>query len=250
MTKAKIGEEPKMLGEHRVACITTNSLCEILKLFACKSTEPTYYISRLRAIASNGEKNPPLVDDKYLGIKIHVDSVKASVVMDYKLNFKNRMPENPIDEEEVSKALEYLHKYQIKDAAVETLEVIVRDPEIGRLAGVPEDLFHMTLKSDPTDGDMDEIEVKKEDVNQELIKYYRFKHRILHCRYLIDRKQYLSIPQSQWKYLIFWRGRTGTSLISPEEIAQQVKTHFTPYGLIKLYGVEAEDKLVLLEVSR
>lgn len=238
------------LEEHRVACVTTNSLCEILKLFASKGTEPKYYISRLRAIASNAEKKPPVIDDKYLGIKIHVDRIKTSLVMDYRLNFKNRMPENPLDEEEVSKILEYLHNYQIKDAAVETLEVIVRDPEIGMLAGVQEDLFHITLKSDPTDGDMDENEVKKELVNEELIKYYRFKHRILHCRKLIDRKQYLSTPQSEWKFLIFWRGKNGISLISPKEVAQQVKTHFNPYGLIKRYGVEAEDKLVLLDVTR
>lgn len=247
-----VTEGAPVLKDYFVACMTTNSLLEICKHFASKGDEPDYQITMLKARATDSEGKQTLVDDDALGIKCCVYNQLRSFSMNYKLKWDDDgIPINPIGEEEISTIEGHLQESKIEDAAVEKVQVLVRDPKLGKLAGVPEELFHMTLISDPVDGDKDRDKVKEHDVNKELYKDSRFKYRILHCRELIGRKHELIESPSKYKYLILWRGKTALSLISPVKVAQRVKSkHFGKYRLLKMYRVEAEDKLVLVDVSR
>jgi hypothetical protein len=244
-------EGAKIIEEHRVACITTNSLREILKLFPMQGEKYTYLITRLRARASNMEPDKPLVDDKDYGIKAYLDRHLDSFYMDYELKFDEEgRPRNPIDVPVIKKIEDAMHKVGIEDAAVEFVKVLIRDPKIGELAGIPEELFHATIVSDPVDGDKDREKVKEHKVNDALIKESGFKHRILHTRKLIDRKQELTVPLAQQKPIIWWTGKTVYSLHSPIKVAQRLREHFGEYKLIKTYGAGLKDILVLLSVER
>lgn len=241
----------RIVVEHRVACITINSLIEILNMFLMVGEKPTYMITRLKARATVGSKlNELLVYDKKLGIKGYLEG-KKSLIMDYTVDWdENGNPTNSIDRRELERTKEYLFTLNIKDAAVEFLTVLIRDPKIGKLAGISEDLFHVTIYSDPVDGDLDRNMVKEHKINETLIKEYGFKYRILHTKLLIDRKQELTVPTSQRKPIIWWEGKTWVSLHSPIKMAQQLREHFRPFSLLKRYGSGIEDVLVLLGVER
>lgn len=247
-------EGAKIIEQHRVACITTNSLREILKLFPMQGKKYTYAITRLKAIASNMQADKPLVDDEDYGIVGYIDRRTDSFNMDYRLKFDaegNAL--NPLDKAGIKRVEEAMRKVAIEDAAVERVKVLIRDPKIGQLAGVPEELFHMTLVSDPVDGDLDKKMVMEHEVNYTLIKEYGFKYRILHTRKLIDRRSELTLSASELisKYIILWTGQTIYSLKSPVKVAQHLKdTHFGEYKLIKVYGAGTEDTLVLLSAER
>lgn len=247
-------EGAKVIEEHRIACLTTNSLREILKLFPMQGSKYTYAITRLKARASNLEADTPLVDDEEYGVVGYLDRRLDSFQMDYELKFDELgNAVNPLDAAGIKRVEDGLHKVGIEDAAVELVEVLIRDPKIGQLAGVPEELFHVTIVSDPVDGDLDREKVNEHEVNHALIKEYGFKYRILHTRRLIDRRSELTLPRSGQvpKYIILWTGETVYSLRSPVKVAQHLKdTHFGEYKLIKRYGVGTEDTLVLLGVER
>jgi hypothetical protein len=247
-----VGEEgAKIIEEHRVACITTNSLREILNLFPMQGKNYTYLITRLKAAASNMEPDKPLVDDEDYGIKAYLDRRIDSFHIDYELEFDEEgNPRNPIDFPAIKRIEKAMHKVGIEDAAVEYVKVLIRDPKIGELAGIPEELFHVTIVSDPVDGDKDREKVKEHKVNEALIKESGFKYRILHTRKMIDRKQELTVPTAQQKPIIYWTGKTIYSLNSPIKVAQRLREHFGEYKLIKTYGAGLKDILVLLSVER
>ena len=244
-------EGARVIEEHRVACITTISLREILKIFPMQGEKHTYLITKLKARASNTEPDKPLVDDNDYGIKGYLDRRMDSFNMDYELKFDDQgNARNPIDIPAIKRIEDGMRKVGIEDAAVEYVKVLIRDPKIGELAGVPEELFHVTMQSDPVDGDKDREKVMEHKVNEALIKESGFKHRILQVRKMIDRRQELTVPTAQQKPIIWWRGKTVYSLNSPIKVAQRLREHFGEYKLIKTYGAGIEDILVLLSVER
>lgn len=245
------GELARIIKETRVAAMTTTSLNEIFKLFPMQGKHFNSCITSIKAHASSSEKTKPLIDDKQYGIVGYIDKSSDSFNLDYSIIFNdNGEPENPLDTKGINHILNAMRKLGFEDAAVEYFTVIIRDKEIGNLAGIDEELFHLYMVSEAVDGDIDRAKVKEHRVNEELFKYHGFKHRIMHCKKLIDRRQELTIRPSEQKPLISWRGNTITSLRSPIKIAQRVKEHFGEYGLIKTYGQGSEDTLVLLDVSR
>jgi len=236
---------------HRVACITTNSLRSILSLFAMDDKEFPYGISKVTAWASNMEAKKPDIEDANYGIKAHRDRRLDSFSLRYDLKFDDvGRPKNPIDESGRKTIESTMEKVGVEDASVSFLKLLVKDPKIGEYAGVGEDLFHATFESDPVDGEKDKVKVKEHPANEALIKYSNFQYRILNCRRVIDRKQELTQPRSRHNYVIRWDGRTAISLRSPIKVAQQLKVHFGEFGLIKQYAVGEEYNLVLLSVSR
>lgn len=249
-----VEEGARIIPEHRVACLTTNSLREVLKLFPKEGDKWTYLITRLKAGASNLQADTPFVDDTTYGITGYLDRRSDLFDMDYELKFdENGNPTNPIDQAAITTIESDMDKVAIEDAAVEYLWLLIRDPKIGQLAGVPEDLFHVYIQSDPADGDIDRQKVLEHPVNEALIKVCGFKYRILHVRRLIDRRSELTLPKSQLtsRYIILWTGETVYSLRSPIRLAQHLKdAHFGEYKLIKRYGVGTEDTLVLLSAER
>ncbi len=246
-----------IIKEYTTVCLTTNSLNNVLKLFVARGGVPKYQIVRLRANASDMEDKSPVISDDDYGIKAYLEKKGHTFNMDYKLVWDDGIPanpKNPIDEYGVKRIERYLHEINLKDAAVEEVQVLVWDTKIGKLANVQEDLFHMTLISNPEDGDMVRNEVKKDSDNEALINEHGFKYRVLDCRELIDFHQENVVPEGEWNYIIYWeRGRGKIhGLKSPELVARHLnEKHFgEKFGLIKTYGVEAEDKLVLLRVER
>lgn len=245
---AKIAQ---IMPSHKIASITTNSIQKILNLFLMEGEKSTYLITRLKAIASNLQDVDPLVDDRDYGIIGFLDRPTDSFSMDYKLKVDdNGNPINPIDQQGIKRIEDDMRKLAIEDAAVEYLQVLIRDPLIGQLAGVNEELFHATITSDRADGDLDRSKIKEHPVNEHLIKNCGFKYRILHCRKLIDRRQELTVPKGRHKYVIHWVGETFHGLKSPIKVAQRLREHFGEYKLLKTYGPGVEDTLVLLSVER
>lgn len=235
--------------KYRVACVATNSLRSTLDLFARDDEEFPYGITKLEAWASNLEEKKPDIEDADYGIKAYRGRRLDSFSLRYKLKFDEGRARNPIDELGRKTIENAMDRVGVEDASVSMLKVLIRDPKIGEFARLNEDLFHVTLKSDPVDGDKDRERVKKHPVNEALIKYNNFQYRILHCRRLIDRRQELTKPRSRYNYIIKWDGRTAISLHSPIKVAQCLKKHFGEYGALKQYGVGEEYNLVLLNVS-
>lgn len=235
--------------KYRVACVATNSLRSILDLFMWGTEEFPYGVTKLEAWASNLEEKKPDIEDTDYGIKAHKGRSLDSFSLRYELKFDEGRARNPIDKVGRRTIENAMDRVGVEDASVSSLKVLIRDPKLGKLAEVSEDLFHATLKSDPVDGDKDRERMKKHSVNESLIKYNNFQYRILHCRELIDRKQELTQPRSRYNYVIKWDGRTAISLHSPEKTAQCLREHFGEYGALKQYGVGAEYNLVLLNVS-
>lgn len=237
--------------KHRVACITTNSLREVLDLFKMDDQEFPYGITRINASASDIEDPEPTYNNKELGINVLIGKKTNSFNIRYLIDFDDDgNVKNPIDEFGKREILKSLDISGCEDASVSLVNVIVKDQEIGNYSEINEDLFHLTIVSDPIDDSKDRAMVREHHVNESLIKYNSFKYRILHCREAIDRKQELTKPKSRQKYIVYWRGNTALSLNSPIKLAQRIKSHFGKYGLLKQYGVTEELNLILLSVAR
>lgn len=251
-----MSEELSRLAEiipknHRIACITTNSLNSILSLFAMDAQEFPYGISKIDARASNIEAKKPDIENPDYGIKAHIDRRLDSFSLRYELKFDDAgHPKNPIDVSARKTIESTMEKVGVEDASVSSLKLLIKDPKIGEYIGIDEELFHVTFRSDPVDGDKDREKVKEHSANEALIRYNNFQYRILNCRKVIDRRQELTQPRSRHDYIIRWDGKTALSLKSPIKVAQQLKVHFGEFGLIKQYAVGEEYNLVLLSVSR
>lgn len=244
-------EAEQILEKKYVATLTTNSLKEILKLFPYDEENPKFTITKLRARASKGEKDTPLIDDPVFGIIGYLDKRSDSFHMDYIVKFDdNGKNQNPVDRTAIDSILNNLHRLGLEDAAVEEIHIMIRDKELGNAAGIDEELFSMALISDPVDSDLDRQKVQEHQVNKNLVKESGFKYRILHCKWLIDRKQELTKPKSQQIPMVQWEGDTFYSLRSSVKVVQKVRDYFRPYNLIKAYGAGQEDTLILLDVSR
>ncbi len=244
-------EEGQVIERKYVASLTTNSLKEILNLFPYDENESKFCITKLRAKASKGEKETPLIEDPSLGIEGYLDKRKDAFYMDYNVKFNdNGKIQNPINRVAINKIIGDLSKLGLDDAAVDEVQLMIKDRELGKVAGIDEDLFSLTLISDPVDGDLDRGKVKEHQVNKDLVKQSGFKYRILHCKKLIDRKQELTKSKSEQHPYIQWEGDTFYSLRSKISVVQKVRDYFKPYSLIKTYGAGTEDTLVLLDVSR
>lgn len=241
-----------IIEEHRVACLTTNSLRTILELFVGDRGEYLYNIFSLKAGASNIENVKPTIINKQLGLEGFLGRKLDTFSMDYRLKFDNNgIPINPIDNKGRAIIDGVLDKLNLEDASVDMVSVLIKDQKLGKLAGVNEELFHLTLMSDPVDSDIDREKVKEHPVNEILVRYNRFKYRVMHARKLIDRKQELTVPRTRRKPIILWLGRTIYSLNSPIKVAQHLKeAHFGEFKLLKRYGVDKEERLVLLGAKR
>jgi len=241
-----------IIEEHRVACLTTNSLRTVLELFTGQRGEYSYNMTSLKANASNIENIHPTIINQTYGIEGYYGRKLDTFNIEFKLKFDNDgKPINPIDDKGRAIIEDTLDKLNLEDASVDTLNVLIRDPQIGELSGINEELFHLTLVSDPVDSDIDRKKIKEHPVNETLVKYNKFKYRIMHARKLIDRKQELTVPRTRRRPIILWLGETVYSLNSPIKIAQHLKeAHFGEFKLLKRYGVDQEERLVLLGVNR
>jgi len=244
-------ETSQTLEKKYVASLTTNSLKEILNLFPHHKENMKFLITKLHASASRGEKETPLIEDPELGITGYLDKRRDAFYMDYNIHFDdNGKAENPIDQGSINKIISSLNKLGLEDAAVEELQIMIKDKELGEVAGINEELFTMKLISDPVDSDLDRNKVKEHQINKDLVKESGFKYRILHCKHLIDRKQELTKSKSEQRPYIQWEGDTFYSLRTNPSVVQKIREYFQPYSLIKIYGAGQEDTLVLLDVSR
>lgn len=248
-------EEAKIIQQFKVPSITTTSLRELLKLFKTTGAPFKYCITKIRASSSNMEKMDPAIDNKKYGIKGYLDRRHDTFDMDYEVGWDNiGRPENPVDNSGILAVEQAMHKIGVEDAAVEYLQVLIRDPELGKLAGIDEELFHVSLTSDPVSGDLDRNKVKEHSVNNALIKQSGFKYRIMHTREVVDRRSELTLSKSQLvsqqKYIYYWAGSTVHSLKSPIKIAQQLREHYGDFRLLKTFGPGTSDTLVLLGVER
>lgn len=241
-----------IIEENRVACLTSNSLRTILELFSGNKDKYSYNISKLKANASNIENIQPTINNQMYGIEGYLGRNIDTFNIDFRLKFdKHGVPVNPINGNGRSIIERTLDKLNLEDASVDMVSVLIKDPKIGNLSGINEEVFHLTLKSDPVDSDIDRKIVKEHSVNETLVKFNKFKYRIMHARKLIDRKQELTVPRTKRKPIILWLGKTIYSLHSPIKVAQHLKeTHFGEFKLLKRYGVDQEERLVLLGVSR
>lgn len=250
-----MAEEAKIIPQFKVPSITTTSLREILNLFKMTGEPFSYCITKIRARSSNMEKMEPTIENQEYGIKGYLNRRHDIFNMDYEIEWDPEgKPKNPIDNNGITVIEKAMRDLKMEDATVDYLRVLIRDPEIGKLAGVDQELFHVTLKSDPVSGDLDRAKVKEHPINEALIKYSGFKYRILHTREVVDRRSELTMPKSQLvnqqKYIFYWAGTTVYSLRSPLKIAQRLREHYGNFRLLKTFGPGTSDTLVLLGVER
>ena len=248
-------EEAKTITQFKVPAITTISMREILNLFKMAGDPFEHCITRIKAASSNMEKMEPAIDNEKFGIRGFLNRRHDTFSMDYEIEWDHKgIPKNPIDNRGIAVVEEALRNLGIEDAAVEYLRVLIRDPEIGKLAGVGEELFHVTLTSDPVSGDLDRNVVKEHPINEALIKQSGFKYRLMHTREVVDRRSELTLSKSQLvsqkKFIFYWTGSTVHSLRSPIKVAQQLREHYQPFQLLKTFGPGTSDTLVLLGVER
>jgi hypothetical protein len=250
-----MADEVKTITQFKVPSITTTSLREILNLFKMTGEPFTHCITKIRAAGSNMEKMEPAIENDKFGIRGFLNRRQDSFSIDYEIDWDSKgIPTNPFNAKGIAVVEEAMRNLGIEDAAVEYLRVLIRDPEIGKLAGINEELFHVTLTSDPVSGDLDRNVVKEHPVNEALIKQSGFKYRILHTREVVDRRSELTLSKtqlvSQKKYIFYWTGSTVHSLRSPIKVAQQLREHYQPFQLLKTFGPGTSDTLVLLGVER
>jgi hypothetical protein len=248
-------EEGKIIPQFKVPSITTTSLREILNLFKMTEEPFKYCITKISAASSNMEKMEPAIENEKYGIKGYLNRRHDIFNINYEIEWDTKgKPKNPIDNKGIAVIEEAMRNLGIEDGAVDNLQVIIRDPEIGKLAGIDEELFHVTLTSDPVSGDLDREKVKEHPINEALIKQSGFKYRIMHTREVVDRRSELTMSKSQLvnqqKYIFYWAGSTVYSLRSPIKVAQRLREHYGPFRLLKTFGSGTSDTLVLLGVER
>jgi len=244
----------KIIEDHRVVCLTTVSLVEILNLY----TQPDYWITWLDAKASNIDMEGSLdITIKELGFEGQSGIEMNSFMLNYRADFdENGNMRNPLDKSNRMKLESAKKQLDIHDAAVSQVRVLLRDPEIGEIAppesGNGEDLWHMKLLSKPVESGKDRELLMNHPVNQELVREYKFQHRLLHLLEMIDRKQELTVPKTQRKPLIHWYGTTSGSLNSKKTFARYMKDHHfgDEYKAWKQYGTTEEEEIILVDISR
>ena len=239
----------KVRAECWVASLATNSLVEILKQYV---NEP-YQISEIKAFASQSlEDKPHFKDDDY-GIKTFKERDVNSFRLNYKINWdKKGNPTNPITSSTINLIENKLNELGLNDASTDSFKVIFKDKEFGKLVKADEQEYLMELESDPVDDEKDKAIVKEFPVNEALIKHNRFQYRIMHVKKLIDLKQTLTkSSKSKFKFIINWTGKTIRSINSPTKVAQYLKEyHLGQYGVLKKYGADEKEVLVLISVTR
>ncbi len=247
-----MNEEGRALGQKEIPAMTTMSLRAVAETFKAAGSKPTYLITALRARASDMEPSKPDVLDSALGYEGWKARVQSAFSLNYAIKFdEDGKPRNPLDSSGFKKISDALTEIGLEDAAVSRVRVLIRDPELGERAGNEEDLWHMTLISDPVEGKKDREKVKEHDINTALIKQEGFKYRVLNCRDLIDRKQELTLPRTQHTPTIKWVGNTFGGMRSKPTVSQRIqRAHMGEFGLRKVYGPGQEDTVILLSVSR
>lgn len=238
----------KIRPESFVACLTTNSLLEILKIYV---NDP-YQITEITAFASVSLEDLPHYKNEDLGLIIYKERKVNSFRLNYKIQYDHKGdPTNPITIATVKLIEDKLNDLGLEDASTESFKVIIKDKGLGDIAKVDQEEFQMELYSDPVDSDLDREKVREHPVNTALIKHNRFQYRIMHVKKLIDLKQLLTKKKTKLEYIIIWIGKTIFSIKSPVKVVQYLaKHHLGSYELIKKYGTDEKDVLILLSVSR
>lgn len=221
-----------------------------MDIFTVDEKEFPFGITKLVARASIAGTTALTFENETYGIKVEETEKILSFSINYLLKWEDGKAKNPLDNLGKQNILRALDKAGCEDASISTVKVLIRDPKIGEYSGTNKELFHATLNSDATDSDIDKAMVREHTVNESLLRHNNFQYRILHCRELIERGQELTQPKSRHKPIVHWRGTTAISMRSPIKVAQQLKSHFGEYGLLKQYRVTEELKLVLMSVSR
>lgn len=244
-----------IIRQFKVPAIATTSLKEILAMFETEGSKFDYCITDIRASASNMERMEPSLENEKFGFRGFLNRSSDSFSMDYHVDWGNKgTPKNPLDGKGIGVVIEALQTLGVEDAAVDSVKVLIRDPELGKIAGIDEELFHVTLTSDPVSGELDKKAVKEHPINEALIKQSGFKYRLMHTREVVDRKSQLTLSMGelvkQQKYIFYWTGTTVHSMRSPIKVAQQLRDHYQPFQLLKTFGQGTSDTLVLLGVER
>lgn len=228
--------------------MTTNSLLEILKIYV---NEP-YQITEINAFASQSLEDTPHFKDDDLGVVIYKERKHNSFKLTYRIKYDSKgKPTNPVTPATITLIENKLNDLGIDDASTEFIKVIIKDDGLGKVIKNNEKEFQMEMYSDPVDSDLDKEKVKEHPINTALIKHNRFQYRIMNVKKLIDLKQLLTKKRTKLDYTILWQGHTIFSIKSPVKVVQYLtEHHLGNYELIKKYGTDEQDVMVLLSVSR
>lgn len=245
----------KIRAEVWVTSLATNSLIEILKLY----TRTIYQITEIKAFASQSIDDVPHFYDEDYGIKTFKEKKINSFNLNYKIKYDEKgKPTNPITSVTIQKIEEHLTELGLTDASTDSFKVIFKDKKFGELKKVKElikseeEEFLMEFISDPVDNEKDKAIVKEFPVNEALIKHNRFQYRVMNVKKLIDLRQtFVKSTKTKLNFIIHWTGKTVKSINCATSIAQYIKeNHLGEYKLLKLYGADEKEVLVLISVSR
>jgi hypothetical protein len=169
-----------------------------------------------------------------------------------------------LDKSTIIQIKNLLDNYGLEDCSIDYLKIEISDENLkdsindffnGKIDfKVETSKFIAELKLEKCESNIDKEKWDDEDYNYKTLLPIGFKKSMLHCIRLIDEGQYYRLKKFGKKfYYINWepgkRSVNIADLQSPIEIVSALKSNLQPYGLVKNYKIDKQNKLVLTGIS-
>jgi len=232
-----------------LAVFITPSLREILKTFG----------KNILALKGIGNKNEKSSNKSDIG-GFEFLNIKKSYC---KINYK-RSKYGILDEKKIIQINKLLDEYGLIDCSVEYLKIEIEDDNLKDVINsfykgkinfeVLTNIFQIELILEKCEGEYDKEKWEATPYNNEILIPAGFKRSMLHCIKLIDDGQVYNLrKKSRRFYYINWEPSNKSvnieELNSPIEIVSALKPNLQPYGYIKNYKLDKQNKLVLTGMS-
>lgn len=232
-----------------LAVFVTPSLREILKIFGDK----------ILVLHGSGAKQIEKFNKKDVGGFEFRQIRNGSCKINY-----SRQKNGTLTSARIKRINKILDSYGLADCAVEYLKVEIVDEHLKNIINefyegkinfkCLTNTFHAELKLEKCEGVEDREKWEEIPYNKNILTPASFKRSMLHCIKLIDDGQVYNLKkQSRRFYYINWepgnRSINIEDLNSPVEIVSALKTNFEPYGYVKNYKVDKQNKLILTGIS-
>jgi len=231
------------LSEKMITAITTVSFNEIMRCIDDKAK-----IIALR-VCGGRQSN---TQDKSL--EIIGGNIRCGSYCQIKIN--NGKYNSDIDDFWAKKISEKMEEHRIEDMPIQKLTIEFESDTLAEEAiswgfkqiNENDTTFIATFIAEKCHG-VDADELKKHEINNELIKYHGFQHRVLNLKKLINKSQVLGLPTKNQKNIVEWNGNEINYEISPPVVTRFFKTIFDNYAITKVYSISSENKLILVRVE-
>lgn len=237
--------------EKMIPAIRTQSLLRILDTL----TRPEWIILNIKASASRHDFNK---DDerslKELGVSWHKNVPHSRFNLDYRAEFDQGTLVNPLDPLAQKRIRDILDQVDVDtgDAAVTFVKVLLTNPRIQEYLNSEDDQYSLHFLAEEPHGEKDYNSFNELPFNKDLLKFSRFKVRMMNCKYMVTRISELADKKSKIQYIIYWPSTSFRSLKTENRTARLVRSSLDekdPIGALKIYVEGTKRFAELLEVS-